>query len=513
MIKLTKRILIIVGLVALLAIPLLVFFISSRSNSYDMNVNQAQTDQEYADDFVERFEDRYNQVLEIYGSIPDTDYWSKYELNQVKYQYELAAELRDSNPKKLRLVYISSLLNTQANAQAILDSYESIMNSDMDDIDKEFESMQFLNYVGVNSPDGLESQITLSKQAIESGQLEDYIEFNAQTSSSNYGSSYSEETIAKMQELWRKVKVDEATLYDTRAFSQVEQTIDSYIQRLEGLKTGTLNSELMTPQLEARATREMQIILYQIEHPGFMNANTGINQGYFYSQLAATTAFNNSFTFVFMILMIGMMILAASTVSQEIETGTIKALIISPTKRYKIILAKFVALVIVALILFMISIAWIAILSFAFFGAGSLPGMILTLGSDVIAFGPVAAAFVRMFVCFVQVIVFIIIGMTLSTTMRHTAMAVGISIGLFFANMIAQLILLSRRFSETMRLLPFLNIDFSGRISASIPDMLMSGYGQTHYIYMPLMYSVVYTLIFSFLLLWITFDSFIRRDI
>lgn len=514
MIKLTRRVLIVVGLIALLVIPLLVFVVSKQSYRYEQVYQDDLTDLEYANQKVEEYETRYADIQGMYGDPYEyMDIWSMYDVESYKQQLEVAKEIRDSEPRKLRLVYINSLLNSSADSRAILAVYDYVMDSDLSDEEKADTADLVLNYTGQRTLEEVQEVRDLAAEAINSGTLEAYINFNTRISEPYFNSSYSEEEQKMMQELWAKVEVDEETLYNSQAFGTVERTIDSYIDRQTALRVGTYEGSPLTPQIEKKLTNEMAVILYQIENPEYMNANTGVTNSYYSYRPAATDAFNNAFTFVFLILMIGMMILSASTVSQEIETGTIKALIISPTKRYKIILAKFLALVAVALILFIISIAWIALLSFMFYGADSLPGLLLTVASDVVAFGPVMAAFVRMLICFVQVVMFIIVGMTLSTTLRHTAMAVGLSIGLFFANMIAQLIIMTTRFSETLRLLPFLNIDFSGRIGASIPDMLIGGYFQSHYTYIPLQYSIIYTLIFAFLLLWITFDSFVRRDI
>lgn len=514
MIKLTRRVLVVVGLIALLVIPLLVFVMSKQSYTEPSVGKDSVSDIEYADEYVARLELQYESMLEDWGGDPGLyyDFYGMYELERAAKMLEIAEDLRDREPRKLRLAYISNLIDSVANAHSMITVRDDIVNSDLSEDEKEDRLQDFEWSFGIFDLEEYETIQQTAEQAIESGTLDDYVAYISRVGS-RYSSDYSEEAQETFKVLWAKVQVDDETLYSSQAFGVLERTIESYIERQEGLSQGIFSNEPVTPQLEAQLEKEMKLILYQIENPGFINANTGISSDYYYSQPAATRAFNNSFTFVFLILVIGMLILAASTVSQEIETGTIKALIISPTKRYKIILAKFIALVAVALTLFLISVAWIAILSFLFYGANSLPGMLTVLGGEVLAFTPLAAAFVRMLICFVQVVIFIIIGMALSTTMRHTAMAVGLSIGLFFANMIAQLILMTRQFSETFRLLPFLNIDFSGRIGASIPDSLMGGYSLGHYSYIPLQYSVIYTLVFAFLLLWITFDSFIRRDI
>lgn len=517
-IKLTHRILLIVGIVALLLVPFIIFLSSSRNLE---PVEIIVSDEGYiakADELIAEYEERYDNISNMYGDeIDPADWWGMVELESAGILLDEAKSLRDADPKQLSIVYMANVLENYSYNQAILNTYETMIADagDNEVLLEEAENFLFNMTRNLTYEDLVEAQ-KAGETVLDSGLLEDYINYRFVSGDFTKGVGEVMDNEAAYRALWNKVSVNDELIYNREMFYTLESVIDGYMRRSQSLQTGqddrSYENRPLTPLSEASIEREMGILLYQIEHPNYLNANTGINSISFRPP-AANRAYNNAFSAMYLILIIGMLILAASTVSQEIETGTIKALIISPTKRYKIILAKFIALISLALGLALMTILWIQLLSLIFFGSGSLPGLVVSLNGNVFGFPPMMATLVRLLLSLVQLIMFIIIGMTLSTVMRHTAIAVGLSIGIFFANMIAQLIMLTMSFSETIRLLPFFNIDFSGRVGASLADWLFGGMFTNHYELIPLEFSVIYTLILGAVLLWITFDSFIRRDI
>ncbi len=525
MTKITHRVLILVGLIALLIVPLLATFSASRTTYYYdewTGLDPNMSDQDYADEQVRLVEEEFAAVEEMHLDMTEEgiiDYYSRVEYESVKVRLEVATRFRDTNPEAFRIVYMSRLLGDYSWQQGAYNTY-LLMVEDADGDALLLQDAEYFleDYTRTSGKENIEGILAAARTALDTASFDDYVEYRYISGGFDNNQGLASTSSDAYRALWDKVSIDDAFLKDRAKFNLLESTIEAYMERDRSLELGidqrgnTMYSDTpVTPQIESVIEKEMLVLLYQIENNKFIGANNGITMSYL--QPSATRAFNNSFTMNFLILLIGMMILSASTVSQEIETGTIKALIISPTKRWKIILAKFCALVATMLGLFIISNLWITLLNALFFGAGNLPGLVTTVGDTVFAFGWFTAPIVRMLIYSVQLIVFIVVAMVFSTVIRHTAIAVGLSIGVFFTNLIAQLVLMASSYQELYKFLPFFNIDFSGRIGASLPDYLFGGYFGSHYQYISPLYSVIYTLVLVGLLLWITFDSFIRRDI
>lgn len=525
-IKLTHRTLFIVGVVSLLLIPLLVFYRGSRPDSYDRYVDNEVIEGEETGvhegeetGVLGEFRRSYENAVDNYGEDPAWDvydWWERYEVLSAKYRLEEAEAIAATDPNRLNIVYITDVISSYGNNRAIQVIYQEMVDEADGDPEQLEEATWFMNDMARGqSIEQIEASQTTAKLALESGKLDDYIDYRFSSGDFSKGVGEITDNEVLYRSLWDKVDENQDLLYDDELFYTLEGTIDGYMRRVQSLQIGVddraYGNAPLTPHVEGIIKNEMNILMYQIEHTEFLMANTGVETSV--RLTASTRSFNNSFSAMYLILTIGMMILSASTVSQEMETGTIKALIISPTKRYKIILAKFVSLIMVALGLALVTVLWILMLSQFFFGSGSLPGLLINAGNSVLAFRPFMAAMVRLAASLVQLIIFMIAGMTLSTVLRHTAIAVGLSIGIFFGNMIAQLILLVTPFTERVRLLPFFNIDFSGRIGASLADWIFGDMFYSHYPYLPFAYSAIYTAVLAFLLLWTCFDSFIRRDI
>lgn len=519
MIKSTHRVLVIVGLISLLLMPAIVFFFSSRNLSYD--AGYIADDNENADTIVQMHQDNYDYMLSQFENFDEAeisnDPWWGIELAAAKNRLENAQMIRDTDPALFRLGFIDSVLDTQGWNQGILDVYRQ-MKSEEDELGDEYSGYDpetFLREASGWTESELAETVNAGAAVLSEGTLDAYIDY---IFLGRFDTAWMQGAGRELyRELWDGVQITDEVLRDSQQFRILEQEINEYMNRAQGLEEGSYQGiyggiEALTPILEEQLGREINVIKYKLENPAYLSANTNISGSYGYVP-TATDAFNNSFGIVYLILVIGMLILSASTVSQEVETGTIKALIISPTKRYKIMLAKILALMTVALGLFLIAFMWIQLLSLIFFGSGSLPALVVSLGDSVLAFPPLAAGLIRLLLSFVQLFVFMLVGVTLSTVMRHTAMAVGLSIGIFFVNTIAQMILLASEFSERTRLMPFFHIDFAGRIGASLTDWVFGGFFTNVYPYITPLYSIIYTVILVGLLAWISFDSFTRRDI
>lgn len=515
MIKLTHRVLTLVGLAALVLVTLFVFLVGRNSNGGRTDADVSSTaDLDYANLQLAAIEAEFEQMSNE-GIDEPTPYdpWSWIMRERARLKVERARALRDSDPGQFKYVYILKLLDGYSLNSAAIHVYNELEDLSAEDAMMRDYMTHTLAYVGAASASELETRALTAEKALDDGTFESYLDYNFLfDSGSDFGRS---ELRAVYQEIWEAAEVDEAIRKDQDRFEMLERRISDYMVRINGLMFGIdergWNSVPLWPLAEPQFRVERDVLRYQIENPNYLDAQNGFTD--ISDMTIAGQTYTGAFISMYFVLFIGMMILSASSLSQEIETGTIKALILSPVKRYKIVLAKLFALLTLAFALGLLTIFCMQAFSLILFGPSSLPALVLGFGNHIFSIAQPFAAIVQFLFAFVQLTVFIVAALTLSAVIRHTATAVGLSLGLFFMSVVAQFILADSRFSETLRLLPFYHVDFSGRIGLSLVSVI-SGLGlSSHYQMISWKMSAIYVVVLNGLLLWICFDSFVRRDI
>ena len=151
------------------------------------------------------------------------------------------------------------------------------------------------------------------------------------------------------------------------------------------------------------------------------------------------------------------MILAGSAISQELSTGLIKSLVISPTKRCKIYVAKLLSLITVGV--FSAAVCYVAgILAYGiFFGTGHISPYIYVSSGRALLMNFYLFTFEKLFVGLIPVLFYLVLALMLSTITRNTATSVGISIGIFFGGNVAYSILTGLLTGAWLKFLPFSN--------------------------------------------------------
>jgi len=210
-------------------------------------------------------------------------------------------------------------------------------------------------------------------------------------------------------------------------------------------------------------------------------------------------------TFMIIILLL---ILAGGAISQELSTGSIKSLIISPTKRWKIYVAKLLSLVTVGVIAAIICYLIGILVYGVFFGIGSASPYIYTSSGNAMQMNFFLFSFAKLFIGLIEVAFYMVLALMLSTITRNTAASVGISIGVFFGGSIAYPILTRIITGEWIKFLPFANFDFSTKIFTFDPSI-----GAASSVNTSITFSAIYIIATIGLMFYIGLDSFNRRDI
>ncbi|MHB1454912.1 MAG: ABC transporter permease subunit [Saccharofermentanales bacterium] len=213
-------------------------------------------------------------------------------------------------------------------------------------------------------------------------------------------------------------------------------------------------------------------------------------------------------------LVVMILILAGGAVSQEISSGSIKSLIISPTKRYKIFFAKLASLFTVgvagALLLYCFSILINGVM-FGFSGGTPFIYAINGVAHEINFF---LYRFLYVGISFIDVIVYMVFAYMLSIITRNTAASVGISIAIYFGGSLVNSFLQVISTGEWAKFIPFNNMSLAGRI---LPDITSGGGIMNLFGFRAVVPSVGFSLAYLAVMLicfgYIALDSFNRRDI
>ena len=264
----------------------------------------------------------------------------------------------------------------------------------------------------------------------------------------------------------------------------------------------------LSPQRRDAVANELAVLVYKLENglstqfqspaPGDIATSSMIGIGMFMSSLL-------------------MAILAGSAVSSEISTGSIKSLIISPARRWKIYLAKLIALASTAAFLGVVLYIVAMVAQGVFFGFGSGASYIYAVNGMARELGYYSYKLALLAVNYIDVVIYMMMAYMLSIITRNTAVSVGLSIAVYFSSNIIRAFLTLFQGKDWVRFIPFVNMSLAGRVfpfdtsSQSLGGFLTGSIDISAGI--PLNFSVIYIVVLLFCMGYIGLDSFNRRDI
>lgn len=237
------------------------------------------------------------------------------------------------------------------------------------------------------------------------------------------------------------------------------------------------------------------------------------------SNMAANIYFYLLVSFAAFIIGILVIIVAGSQISSERSSGSIKSLILSPVKRWKIVTAKLLASISVLLIF--ITLSWlICSVSMRLILGHSLQPYLYVLNGSVRALPSWLYGLFTAGLQNIGSLFFMLFAFMLSSVGMSTAAAVGISMGIRFG---AQplVFLLTRLLPHAtwMRFLPFQHFDLQHHVlpldfAAGGMDMSdMLGVGHVVVGRSSLTFSLVWLLALSIVMLATAYDTFLRKDL
>ena len=290
-----------------------------------------------------------------------------------------------------------------------------------------------------------------------------------------------------------------------QALQKIEAEKRSLIYNIDYFNDTAVNAPL-TPAQRTKMENDIAVQTYRLEN-GLTFSTSSAKE--------TMSAMGSSVLFSFGVFLIGilMMVLAGGSISQEMSSGTIKSLIISPTKRWKIFVAKLLSLLTVGvlstLLLYLVSILSTAV----WFGSEGFLPYVTASGGKAMEINFFLYQLADAFVQFIDVFVFMLFAFMLSIVTRNTAASVGISIGVYFGGSMAMTMVGQFLKGEWINFIPFTNLSLSTKFFPySGLNNMMTGMGIVN-TGTSLPFSLCYLAVLCICMLYVAKDSFCRRDI
>jgi len=217
------------------------------------------------------------------------------------------------------------------------------------------------------------------------------------------------------------------------------------------------------------------------------------------------------------VISIFIIIIASTMMAQEYTSGTIKLLLISPHKRWKIFAAKLVSVFLISLILLVILFISSIIAGGVLFGF-DFSQLWLTINDGVVssshAFIP---CLLRYLLACPQLLVMTSLAIMFAVIMRHSAVAIGVGVAFVFGGSVISQIL-SLMHYDFKKFILFMNTDLSVYFSSLRSSLMEELTGSNDivssmYSGMTFWFSLAVLAVYFICFTYIALDSFNRRDI
>ncbi|MBP5416092.1 MAG: ABC transporter permease [Clostridiales bacterium] len=299
------------------------------------------------------------------------------------------------------------------------------------------------------------------------------------------------------------------TIEDAERIANAILLRDDYMSNLQ---MGVYKENNSYRPLNAEKRRQLEdsikILNYQIENNALpTNMTSHATQARQFGQRGAR-----------FLLIIMLVIIAGSSISQEMATGSIKSLIIAPVKRWKIFTSKLLALITWTLFGSILITAFSTISTGMCYGFSSLSPYYYCSGGKVNVMPNYIFTFLFFLVDNISLFVYLLGAFTISCLTKNTGIAVGVSTGFAVTSGLSPLLIEIFGRQRWIDFLPSSHMDLVGKI---FPYLNLCGYSGSDESglfgissnSLPLSFSLCYLAILAFILLFIAYDGFIRKDI
>ena len=434
--------------------------------------------------------------LQMYVKQDPEDLYMKYELKEVQYLYdnqiaptdwraEVIYRICDAE-RQIEEAQLSQEGGTQQPGQTPVDT--EALQKRVDELTRVLETNSWQEYIQMQMEQLETSGQNEAEQQVEKEILQMYLDYDIaplprEGRFSYYGSS--------SDQSWKN---DQLSIIRNNKLS---------------LLSGEVNNNPIDSTTRASLQQEIDVAIERLK------TNTApVSAASFVGLMDASTG---SISLISLLIIV----LAGGLISSEFSSGTIKLLLITPHKRYKIFWAK--AILMLEVILMTAGAMFVV----AFLISGLLTGFEGLAAMQVLSlFGQIIKMPYLLFVLFkyvlylLPVIFYMSLALMLSAVTRKSAIAIAVSLLLMYGSQMVVLLLaaISSGFGFVLpgaSFVAFANADLSVYLpSASSGLVNMMGMGSMLVDpHMTLGFSVIILLVYTACFLWIARDSFCRRDI
>lgn len=324
------------------------------------------------------------------------------------------------------------------------------------------------------------------------------------------------ETITKddydisLSELELKQKYEIGKTYNSED-SWKESTLDEITTLKQNILTGldTTTAKALTEKDLTKAENNIKIDEYRLEHnmPPFMSGS--IAGGSIGKTRKIYDYMMNSLTM--MVLAVMIIIIAGSSISSEISKGTIKFWSFTPNKRWKILLSKLFVntgiLLVTTIIISLLS----SVVGNIFFGSGQ--DYLYVSAGSVHTTNYVLHNVLYNLVSAIDIFMFLLLAMMLSTVARNTAVSVGISIAAYLGGATITNIINMFVTADWIKFIPFNNLSLADKIFTNDISYSASSLVDTITGNITVGFSLSVLGVCAVIMIVTMFDSFRKRDI
>lgn len=265
--------------------------------------------------------------------------------------------------------------------------------------------------------ESLEKEVNYLKDILYNDKYEEYIEIRKEDYKKENLKKYAYEARIYAEELNKEYELtryaDPANIWKLSS----RATIVNAKERL--LRDGSL----LTNEQKEALEEKIELEKYKVKN----NINTNG---------AELTNYNDSYVSgaenaIIIVLTLFMIIISASIVSSEFSKGTIKQVFITPNKRWKILLAKIITLLVILIVLSILLSLLIQLFGSIFFGEHKLSPYVYMQDNQIKEINPTIYHILRFLLQDIKILVYIIFGVMLSTLFKSSIFPVSITMILF----------------------------------------------------------------------------------
>lgn len=213
------------------------------------------------------------------------------------------------------------------------------------------------------------------------------------------------------------------------------------------------------------------------------------------------------------IIIIYVVTVSATTITGELQAGTMKLLAIRPYKREKILAGKLLSTLLIGIVLILVSAVATLVMGIISYGSASLPVLVVFNSTTAVAMSPILLYIIMLATLIIEMTFFVLLALAISLLFKSQIGSVAVSILAFFGTLVLNTLLGK---ASWLVILPFTNINlfkyFGSAFVSTSGDFIESVLTSPVATGASFWLSFIYTAVSIIGLLVLVFEVFKRRD-